>query len=83
MTLVSDLLHEERTLITDRFYTSLSLPEELLGNFTYICGTVKLNRTCFLLKRKKQKRGVLSLLTCKWVRLRYLYMLIILIFNIM
>lgn len=58
MRLLSGLLFEGRTLFIDSYYTSVPLAEELLQKKTFICGTVKVNKT-FLppQAKRKQKRG--------------------------
>lgn len=44
MKLIKDLVNEGRVVITDNFYNSVGLAEELLENKTFICGTLRSNR---------------------------------------
>lgn len=44
MRLIKDLINEGRIVITDNFYNSTNLAEELIKNKTFLCGTLRANR---------------------------------------
>lgn len=44
MKLIKDLTNTGRLVITDNFYNSVNLAEELIQNKTFICGTLRPNR---------------------------------------
>lgn len=42
--LMEDLVHQGRTLITDNWYTSVSLAKKMLSVYTHLIGTIRKNR---------------------------------------
>lgn len=84
MRLIKDLVNEGRIVITDNFYNSTDLAEELIKNKTFICGTLRPNRkglpkTVISTKLKKGnikgKMNSNGVRVFKWVDKRPVYMI--------
>ncbi|KAL0830142.1 hypothetical protein ABMA28_003599 [Loxostege sticticalis] len=69
--LIKDLEYKGRIVITDNFYNSVNMAEELLKKKTYLCGTLRSNRRglpkCIVAKKNK-KGEVIGKMTRKGVR---------------
>ncbi|KAI8424674.1 hypothetical protein MSG28_006630, partial [Choristoneura fumiferana] len=72
MRLMKDLLNEGRLVITDNFYNSIGLAEELMQNKTFLCGTLRPNRRGLpkrIISTKLKKGEVVGKMNRKGVRI--------------